>query len=111
MGNLEVAALPDCSTTACPAKCTCAEKACTTQLEACLADPICAAEQECADKCPCGSTMCLFGCVAKHASAKGAAALKCVEANCATDDAVVPLFTEASPLPIERKIWLLQTSP
>merc|ERR550539_845250 len=42
-----VVALPDCSATACPSECTCAEAKCTAEINACLGDPTCAAGQRC----------------------------------------------------------------
>jgi len=77
-----LAALPDCSKTACPAKCACGTKNCADQISSCLADTSCAAGETCAMACPCGSMSCLAGCAAKHPSAKGFAVLSCVSSEC-----------------------------
>merc|ERR1712129_375566 len=77
-----LAALPDCSKTACPAKCGCGAKNCADQINSCLADSTCAGGQACAFACPCGSLSCLAGCAAEHPSAKGFAVLSCVSSKC-----------------------------
>jgi len=76
------AALPDCSTTACPAKCQCAEQHCHKEISDCLADTACARGQACAEACPCGDDKCLAGCALKHPTPKGLVTLKCMKANC-----------------------------
>jgi len=86
---LTATALPDCSKTACPAKCQCGTQKCPSQIEACLADKSCAAGEECANACPCGSMACLAACAAKHPTAKGFAVLSCVQTACPGTETVV----------------------
>jgi len=78
--------LPDCSKTACPAKCQCGTQKCASQITDCLADTSCAAGETCANACPCGSLACLAGCAAKHPTAKGFAVLSCVQTACPGSD-------------------------
>merc|ERR1719225_1986271 len=95
---LTPATLPDCSKTACPAKCTCGEQHCATEINACLADSSCSGGEACADACPCGSMSCLAACAAKHPSAKGFAVLSCVSKACpqeARSPAVMPVVSKA----------------
>merc|ERR1739845_25631 len=58
-------AMPDCSTTACPSKCSCIEQNCASQINSCLADTTCASGQACADACACGDTACIKACATK----------------------------------------------
>merc|ERR1719456_2241208 len=74
--------MPDCSKTACPSTCQCAESKCGDVINDCLADSTCSQGESCADACPCGSDSCLAGCAIKHMSMKGAAVLTCVKKNC-----------------------------
>merc|ERR1711920_1178877 len=74
--------LPDCSTTACPNTCQCAESKCATEIEACLADASCAKSQGCVDQCACGSLTCIAACATANPTAKGLATLKCLKSSC-----------------------------
>lgn len=78
----ELKALPDCSTTACPATCSCIESNCTSQINDCLADSACAAGQTCADKCACGDKACLTSCAMSHPSSKALSLLACASSKC-----------------------------
>merc|ERR1711977_499112 len=81
-------ALPDCSKTACPSKCKCAEKKCTKQITDCLSDASCAAGQTCIDKCACGDKACLLGCAKGIKSSKALPLAMCLETKCGAVDAV-----------------------
>merc|ERR1712238_504991 len=93
---LAPAALPDCSKTACEAKCECSAKNCAAQVNACITDPGCAGGEACALACPCGSMTCLAGCAAKHPSAKGFAVLSCVTKACPTETGSTPAMPIAT---------------
>merc|ERR1711907_123761 len=82
-----VGALPDCSKTACPSKCQCAEQKCTKQITDCLSDASCAAGQSCIDKCACGDRACLLGCAKSIKSAKAFPLAVCLETQCGATDA------------------------
>merc|ERR1712086_848233 len=77
--------LPDCSSTACPAKCTCAEQKCTKEATDCLADGTCGGSQTCAFACKCGDDKCLAGCAIMHPSPLALPLLQCVEKNCPSE--------------------------
>merc|ERR1719183_1046491 len=57
-----VNALPDCSKTACPSKCQCAEQKCTKAITDCLSDASCAADRACIEKCACDDKACVDKC-------------------------------------------------
>merc|ERR1740123_1060357 len=82
-------AMPDCSKTACPSTCQCAETSCAAQIDACLADSTCAAGQGCVDQCKCGDMGCLTSCAWKHASPKAFPLLTCLASHCKPTDVVV----------------------
>merc|ERR1712100_489866 len=77
-----VNALPDCSKTACPSKCQCAEQKCTKQITDCLGDESCASGQACIDKCACGDRACLLSCAKTIKSAKALPLAFCLERQC-----------------------------
>merc|ERR1719373_991412 len=93
--TLTPAILPDCSKTACPAKCTCGEQHCATEINACLADSGCSGGEACADACPCGSMSCLAACAAKHPSAKGFAVLSCMSKACPNEAGITAVMQVA----------------
>merc|ERR1739844_871555 len=81
-GPLATGGMPDCSSTACPSKCQCAEQKCSQQITDCLNDASCAAGQECIEKCACGDTACLLGCAKSIKSPKALPVALCVESQC-----------------------------
>merc|ERR1711953_831386 len=76
------AAMPDCSTTACPSKCQCIEQNCASQINDCLADAKCASGQACADNCACGDKACIMACATKNPSAKALPIVMCAKSKC-----------------------------
>merc|ERR1712028_181111 len=76
------AALPDCSATACPSKCQCAEAKCTKQINNCLGDASCAKGKSCIDKCACGDTACVLACAKSIRSFKALPLAACLEKQC-----------------------------
>merc|ERR1712072_1353782 len=83
-----VNALPDCSKTACPSKCQCAEQKCTKQITDCLNDASCASGQACINKCACGDRACLLSCAKSIKSVKALPLAMCLETQCKAEESV-----------------------
>merc|ERR1711907_393234 len=88
-----VGALPDCSKTACPSKCQCAEQKCTKQITDCLSDASCAVGQSCIDKCACGDKACQLSCAKSIKSAKALPRAMCLETQCGAE---MPMFADVA---------------
>merc|ERR1712224_990895 len=75
---------PDCSKAACGKVCTCTESKCADQADKCLADPHCAALQDCVMGCVCGDHTCTLGCAMKNplAAATALPLFSCTKNNC-----------------------------
>jgi hypothetical protein len=91
LSGAEVAesAMPDCSKTACPSKCQCAEQECTSQITDCLNDSACAAGQACIDKCACGDKSCLLTCAKSIKSTKALPLAMCLESKCGAEESFI----------------------
>merc|ERR1711982_46543 len=86
--SLEAAAV-DCSGSACPSACACANDKCGDVIDACLADSACAAGQTCAFACACGDTACTLKCAAANPSSKALPVANCINSQCPSTEVVV----------------------
>merc|ERR1712054_278792 len=75
-------ALSDCSHSACPSGCQCAQQKCGGQINDCLKDSSCAAGKSCIDRCGCGDHGCIASCVKSIKSPKALPLAQCLGSNC-----------------------------
>merc|ERR1712127_282796 len=85
----------DCSTSACPAECTCSLDKCADSVNACLADATCAKGQTCALACPCGDASCSLTCASQAGSPLALPVAQCVNSKCVSMEAAVDCSTSA----------------
>merc|ERR1739845_285388 len=63
-GETHVTGMPECSSSTCPAVCSCVESKCANLYDGCVADSQCNGILNCMLGCACDDTVCALGCVA-----------------------------------------------